>query len=538
MRSAPAVERGVATGSSGDRLRLARVALNLSTIAVLAKIFGFAEKFVVAQFFGTGDTADVYFAVTGIVLSIVWLVRELVNPSLLPVFVAGLAFEGDEPGLLFRRVFLLTARLLVLAAIGVVVFAPLLTRVLVPGFTGVKWHTACRLLRTLAPAIPFLGLSMVVYTVLNAHKRFIRAAVPEAAFKLFVVLGLLALLPMAGIYALAIVMGAGGALCLLVQLSFVPERRFIWAVRADGRADAAFRQMRRLMHPLLVGVLFSHVNGLVDNVLASTLPTGQLSFLGYSKKLIDALLLIGPVALSTVIYSHLSHLVCTNDYRSFAALMGRACRLLIYLSVPAACILVTLRRPLIGLLFQRGQFGIDSTVGTSEAFLVYALGLTALSLETLLVHGFFAMSDTKTPIKIGILCSLVDVALALILLRPLQYLGIAWAFVIARTLKVALLGILLNRRLEGVFGSDIASFAVRLALCTFALWATLKLLVNLHCSDSFIHTALVGLLLPALGAGLIFALCSHLLRIEEFKAVAALMKHGRAGVKTLSGGPK
>ena len=222
MRSAPAVERNVAAGSSGDRLRLARVALNLSTIVVLTKIFGFAEKFVVAQFFGTGDTADVYFAVTGIVLSIVWLVRELVNPSLLPVFVAGLASEGDEPGLLFRRVFLSTARLLVLAAIGVIVFAPLLTRVFVPGFAGVKGQTACRLLRVLAPALPFLGLSMVVYTVLNAHKHFMRAAVPEAAFKLFVVLGLLALLPIAGIYALAIVMSAGGAVCLLVQLSFVP----------------------------------------------------------------------------------------------------------------------------------------------------------------------------------------------------------------------------------------------------------------------------------------------------------------------------
>jgi putative peptidoglycan lipid II flippase len=536
LRSTPAVETDGAPGSLEDRFRLARIVLNLSTIAVLAKIFGFAEKFVIAEFFGTGGTADVYFAATGIVLSLVWLVRELLNPSLLPVFIASRGSKGDEPALLFRRVFLSTAGLLLLAAVGIALFAPILTRVLVPGFTGPKWRMTYHLLRRLAPAVPCLGLSMVAYTVLNAHKKFLHAAVPEAAFKLFVVVGLLALLPVVGIHALAIVMGVGGAACLLVQLSFVPERRSILRIRADGNADAAFRRMKRLMRPLVLGVIFSHVNGLVDNVLASTLPTGQLSFLGYSRKLIDALLLIGPVMLVTVVYSHLSHLACANDDRSFTFLVRRASRLLVYLSVPATCMLVALRQPLIAVLFQRGQFGPDSTVGTSQAFLVYAIGLTVFSLETLLVHTFFALSDTKTPIKIGIFCSLVDVVLALILLQPLQYRGIAWAFVIARTLKVMLLGAVLHRRVEGVFGSDMVDFAARLALCTVGLWATLQLLLHVWPFDAFAGAVLARLIVPAVGAGLVFAVCSSLLRIEEFKAVTALVKHGRAAVKMLSGG--
>ena len=70
-----------------DNSRLVRIVFSLSTIALFTKIFGFAEKFVIAHFFGTSDTADVYFATTGVILSIIWIFRELMYPSLLPIFV-------------------------------------------------------------------------------------------------------------------------------------------------------------------------------------------------------------------------------------------------------------------------------------------------------------------------------------------------------------------------------------------------------------------------------------------------------------------
>lgn len=510
-----------------------RIVFGLSTIAVVTKVFGFAEKFVIAHFFGTGPTADVYFAATGIVLSMVWLVKELVNPSLLPVFSASLHNSPGISGGLFRKMFLATAGLLALATVLIAALAPLLTRILVPGFTGLKLQMACRLLRMLAPAVLFLGVSTVTYTVLNAHKRFIQAVCPEAVFKLVVVVGLIVLLPVLDIYALAVVMGLGGLCCLLMQLSFVPERHLLLRRDADRGAAPAFHKVGLLMGPLVVGVVFSHVNGLVDNVLASTLPAGQLSFLGYAKKLIDALLLIGPVALTTVVYSQLSHLASARDHQGFIRLVRGMSRLLIYLTAPAACAFVVLRHPLISLLFQRGQFGDESVLGTSRAFVAYAAGLTVFSLETLLVHSFFAMSDTKTPIKIGILCSLVDVALALALLRPLQYLGIAWAFVVARTLKVVLLAIVLDRRCAGALASGLVLYLLKIALSTLAVWAALRLALAVEHPGSFIHTLAFDLVLPAGGAVCAFAVCSHLLRIEEFTAAWTLIVNRRAAVKTM-----
>ena len=348
-----------------ENSRLARIVFSLSTIAVLTKIFGFAEKFVIAHFFGTSDMADVYFASTGIVLSIIWLVRELMYPSLLPVFADSLSKSASGSGNLFRKAFLSAAGFLAIAALVLIFFSGHLTKLLLPGFSESKRFVTANLLRVLAPAVFFLGLTMVTYTTLNARRKFLKAAFPEAALKLFIVLGLIAMLPILGIYALALVMGLGGLGCLLAQLYFIPEHTSLIKKDKEPVHTEHFKKVLLLMGPLVVGVVFSRISGLVDNLLASTLPGGQLSYLGYSKKLIDAILLIGPVALVTVIYSQLSHLASAKDHDKFTSLVGKTFRLLMYLSVPVACLLIGLNQPIIRILFQRGQFTADSTFGTS-----------------------------------------------------------------------------------------------------------------------------------------------------------------------------
>jgi peptidoglycan biosynthesis protein MviN/MurJ (putative lipid II flippase) len=91
---------------------LAGIVFSLSAIAVLAKVFGFAEKIVIAYFFGAGETTDVYFASVGVVLSVVFIVKELVYPSLLPVFAESMSESARASAGLFRKVFLSAAGVL------------------------------------------------------------------------------------------------------------------------------------------------------------------------------------------------------------------------------------------------------------------------------------------------------------------------------------------------------------------------------------------------------------------------------------------
>jgi len=521
----------------GVRLSFGGIVLGLSTIAVCAKVFGFTEKVVIAHFFGTSDSADVYFAATGAVLSIVWLVKELVYPTLLPVFADSLSDSLSASGRLFRKAFLSTAGLLAAVAFFLFFFSGLMVGIIVPGFSEQKQETTAGLLRALAPAVSFLGLTMVTYTVLNARKRFLRAAIPEALLKVFVVAGLLVLLPVFGLYALAVVFGAGGAGLLLAQLHFIPERRFLWKCGSNKKRESYFGKVLILMGPLVVGVVFSHISGLVDTVLASRLPEGQLSYLGYSKKLLDAILLVGPVALTTVVYSHLSHLASAGDLESFSALVNRVLRILVYLTVPACAALTGLREPLIRAFFERGRFGVDSSLGTSRAFMVYALGLTTFSVEGLFVHSFFALSDTKTPVKFGVLCVFLDIFLAVLLLKPLEYLGIAVALVISKMVKIVILGGILNARLKGVF-ARMAGFLFKSAAIAGAVWMSVQLLLGIGHPDWFLWPAVFELLIPACGAVGTFAVASHLLKVDELGVLVLLLKRKKSAIGRLYGGAR
>ena len=527
------MKQDIGLGSLEEGSRLAKIVFSLSTIAVFTKIFGFAEKLVIAGFFGTKAKADVYFGATTIMLSIIWFIRELMYPSLLPVFAGALSKPPSAPRSLFRKAFLSAAVFLGVCSLVLGLLPGAVTTVLLPGFSNEKRLVTANLLRMLAPATLLLGLGMVTYTTLNARRKFLKAACPEAVLKLFVTVGLIALLPLLGIYAFGLVLGVGSLAYLIVHLYFIPESRFLLARRDDPDDGGHFKRVLLLMGPLVVGVVFSHVSALIDNLLASKLPGGHLSYLNYAKKLIDAILLIGPVALVTVVYSQLSHLASANEREKLRNLVTKTFRLLVYLTVPIACMLVVLRQPIIRCLFQRGQFDVSSTVGTSGAFMVYALGLSTLSLETLLVHSFFALSDTKTPVKFGILCVLLDIGLAIALLKPLGYSGIAGALVISKTVKIVILSAILHKRLEGLFDRSIIAFGAKLVVIASVVWSVMRLVVAVENSDSFLQTAVFDLVLPGIGALVAFVLCSYALRVEEFKAMVSLVRYRKAAVKAL-----
>ncbi len=427
-------------------LQLGRIVISLSVITIIAKVFGFAEKIVIAHFFGTDVESDVYFASMGIVLSAAFIVRELIYPSLLPILSRAIHEQSGAASNLLRKIFIFAVSIILILCIALFVFSDFFTAILLPGFKGNKFVITSKILRFLSPAIFFLSLSMITQTVLNSYKKFIKAAVSEAAMKIFIVAGIIALAPFIGIYAVAAILVIGSALLFSTQFYCVPEKIFI----KNSYAGKDFNDVLRLMSPIAIGIIFSHISGIIDNMLASTLDTGSVSYLGYSKKIIDAIILIGPVAIMTVVYSQLCHLASQEKWYDFKKLFAKALTLILCISLPASFALIFFSRAVVEMLFQHGRFSAISTAGTSDALFVYAVGLAALSIEGLIVYSFFAMSDTKTPVKWGIVCVFIDIALAVLLIEPLGFTAIAWAFVISKTIKVAILFVILKIKLASL----------------------------------------------------------------------------------------
>ncbi len=515
------VQKSVDSNSGTVRTAIGKAALGLSVIAVFCKVFGFAEKLIVAHFFGTDARADVYFAAMGIVLSLVFLVKELIYPSVLPVFAQVLKVSYHASSDLYRKIFFRLLGALTVFAVIALLFSDVITAILVPGFSEDKKILTSSLLKFLVPACLFMCLMTFTQSVLNCRKKFFKAAIPEAGFKLLIVMGLIVLAPILDIYALAAAALAGSVLAFIVQFAFVPESKAILAYSVYNANDE-FSRILKLAGPLLAGVVFSHISGLVDNMLASTLPTGQLSYLGYSKKLIDAILLVGPIALVTVVYSQLSHLNAEGKHEEFRTLFIRALRLILFVSIPASIVLILLREPIVAVMFERGRFTAESTFGTSQALFIYAAGFVTFAVEALVVFGFYAISNTKLPVKVGIFAVLLDIILALTLIIPFEFAAIAAALVFSKTVKVVILLLVLNRKLGFLHGNEFINFILGITVSCIASAFCLNVL-NLNSDGSFLQKFIFDLAIPAAGFSATFLLCCKLFKIEELKVLSAIL---------------
>jgi putative peptidoglycan lipid II flippase len=129
--------------------------------------------------------------------------------------------------------------------------------------------------------------------------------------------------------------------------------------------------------------------------------------------------------------------------------LGGIFALLIFLTLPAAVLLILLRLPLVTLLLQRGAFDAADTQLTAYVLAFFTLGLVGHSVVEIAARGFYALKDTLTPVLVGLAAMTTNIVLSVVLVRPLGVGGLALANSIATLAEMALLMVLLRRRLGG-----------------------------------------------------------------------------------------
>jgi putative peptidoglycan lipid II flippase len=128
--------------------------------------------------------------------------------------------------------------------------------------------------------------------------------------------------------------------------------------------------------------------------------------------------------------------------------------------------LILLREPIIELLFQRGEFDAESTRLTSKALLYYAIGLWAFSAVRIVTATFFALQDTRTPVKTAAISIIANVVFSILLMRPLDHGGLALAVSLASIVNLILLTKALNTKVGHIDWRSIRSSTCRTVACS------------------------------------------------------------------------
>ena len=232
------------------------------------------------------------------------------------------------------------------------------------------------------------------------------------------------------------------------------------------------------MLPALFGVSVAQINLLLDTVLASFLQTGSVSWLYYSDRLSELPLGVFGIAIATVILPSLSRIHAEKSPERFAHTLDWAIRMILLIGLPAALALAVLAEPLIATLFHYGEMTDRDVQMAAMSLRAYAFGLLAFMLIKVLAPGYFARQNTRTPVKIAVKAMAANMVLNLILIWPLDHVGLALATSISAFMNA---GWLLHGLIkEGVFRwqPGWAMMLFRLVSASITLVAVLLLIMN------------------------------------------------------------
>ena len=515
-------------GDSHGRLIRSTSILSLGTLS--SRILGFIRDIILAGMLGTGLRADAFF----VALKIPNLLRSFVgegasDSAVVPVFAEYRVKKTPEEFWRFVSVFLVLA-LMVLSALTLagILLAPWIIRVIAPGFMAdpEKLTLTVRLTRLMFPYIILIGLTAYSVAILYTFRSFVSPAFSPCLFNIAIIAGALFSPRVMDepVYGLALSVLAGGFLQLMVHIKPMRKQGLRWHRPATLRHPGAL-QIGRLLAPRLVGAGVYQLTVLIDTFcasLASIVGAGGISAIYYANRIIQFPLGLFSIAMASAALPTLSGFAATEDMEQFKRTLMFSLKNILYVLFPVAVATMLLARPIIRVLFERGAFDAYSTTISSSALVFYAVGLFSFGAIKILVSAFYALKDTKTPVKVAGLCLGVNALLNFVLMFPMKIGGIALASSLAAMIDVSILFYLLQKRL-GDLSRGLRGFGLKIFISS-GVMALVMATLRIYIPSS---SGIIELIVLGAGGVLVYGAMTWILNVEQARQIWQWISHRR-----------
>ena len=438
--------------------RLLRSGMVTALATLASRILGMFRDIAMASLLGAGLASDIFFFANRIPNFFRRLFAEgAFAQAFVPVMTEYRTHRAADElrGLLGRTLGALSLIVGAVCALGMLC-APVITALFGYGWfdawlhdapDGFKFWQASHLLQITFPYLFLITITALFCSVLNVFASFAVPAITPCLLNLSLISAALFVAPGQDNpnEILAWTMVAGGLIQLGFILPFVLRLKVLGRPRLDF-AHEGVRRIFRLMLPGLVSVSASQLNLLVNTVLATFLATGSISYLYYSDRLLEFPIGIFAVAISTVILPALSAIDYQHARAQYQATLDWGVRLVLLLGLPSMAGIIALREPILRVLFMRGEFTLSHVQLSAASLLASVSGLCAIMLVRVLVQGFAAIQDTRTPVRCAVTSMGANIVFNLVLVMPLGYVGLALSTALAAFVNASLLLYLLWRR--------------------------------------------------------------------------------------------
>lgn len=409
--------------------KIVKATLLVTLFSLVGQVVAFATQMVTAALFGAGAGMDAFLAASAVPQYVIAVLLGSLGFVFVPVFVDYLATgREDEAWRIASSVINLSLLVLgAMVALGIL-FPDAILGVTAPGLPDAIHRQAVQIAVITWPSVLATGVVFLLSGIYQSQSRFgWPAAVPVIGA--IVNLGLVvALANWLGIIGLAIATTLGIVLQvgLLLPLAL---KKGSYRLTLDWRHPAVW-QVLRLLLPLVLVSLVAKSTLLVDRYLASGMPEGSISHLGYAFRIFIFIILLVSTGITTVIFPRMAFDMAGSDLFGLRRTMSAGLRFMWLAIAPVIALGITLALPMVTAVFKRGHFGAADAVAVAGLLQVYLLALAPACLGNVTGRGFYVLKDTRTFAVLGSIESVAYVFYTIALARVWGVTGIVIGYVI------------------------------------------------------------------------------------------------------------
>ncbi|MDR2778943.1 MAG: murein biosynthesis integral membrane protein MurJ [Puniceicoccales bacterium] len=468
----------------------------VSATTVLSRVLGFLRDTTFFAFFGLSEIGAAFL----LAFSLPNLFRRLLgegalSSAIMPIMSSHYVQYGKDSML---RLFSHIVRRLLIILMAVLIGACGLIALINSLLNDSKWNVALRFTTILLPYMVFVCLAAVVAVVLNVMGQFFVSSISPIWMNLSMILSLwigghyLGLSGLQLVYCLIVGVLLGG----LVQLAIPLVAVFIrgWRPSLDPNVPKLKENMAdvwKLFLPGIFGAAVEQLNFFISRTIAYTFNTSAVSLIYLSNRLTELPMGVFGWAIITVFFPNIAKAVGSKlDAASINKTFNETLVAMVWILLPSALGIFLLKREILSVFFVHGKFTFNDIFQVLPIISIYCIGLIFSGVSSLLIRGFHALKDTKTPACIGIVVFMVNVTFSLIFLKIFESIGIsigiklALANILATITQTVCLFTLLKKKLKD--WSILAEFRNYIAIFHGCIWIafmafSVKMAVKAYC---------------------------------------------------------
>ena len=506
----------------------------MAVATLSSRVLGMVREMVYYGFMGTGWVNDAFqYAFTIPNLFRRLLGEGALTAAFIPVFKEKEKIHGETE--MWRAANAVISGLVISASVIIALAMAGISIALAAHQFDEKTALMLQLLRVMFPYMLLVCLAAAMMGMLNARGHFFIPAMGATMLNVVMIASVFWLAPRFGvglpkgeklpvqIFALAYGVLAAGVAQAAFQLPTLWRDgfRYRWV---SPWGDPTVQRVVRQMIPGTIGVAAFQINVALVQLVALYVGTGIVSSFNGAVRLMELPQGVFGISLATYLLPTLSGLAAEKNYPEFRATLRHGLGTLIFMNAIACVLLVALAEPMVRLLFERGAFSAGSTARVSYALTCLAPGLVMFSTVNILARAFYALGDTRTPMKISIVCLVINFLAGSALIFPLREGGPGIANTFTSALNAGLLFFALRKKLGklemAALRETLLPIALAALLAGILAWGGWKLWEQ-HLGHATLLLKLGAVFVPAGIAGGAYWLVTMLCKIPAAKEMTA-----------------